>query len=57
MWTFVALNLHQWADSKMQPNKNKMNNHKSNNIAMSYQRRHMGDEEAMADRVLLTGKV
>ena len=56
MWSFIALNLHQVTDSKAQLNRNKVNNRKSNNIVMSYQRRRRGDTEAMADRLLQTAK-
>ena len=37
MWTFIELNGHQFTDSKAQLNKTNVNNHKSNNIARSYQ--------------------
>ena len=48
MWTFIELNLHQLTDSKVQLNQNNVNNHKSNNIAESYQSRDKGDSDAMA---------
>ena len=37
MWTFIALNLHQLTDSKVQLNNTSVNNCKSNNLAGSYQ--------------------
>ena len=50
-WPFIALNLHQVTDSKVQINVNKMNRHRSIKIAGSYQRRHMGDEMANGGKV------
>ena len=49
------LNLHQLTDSKAKLNKNSVNNHNSNNIARSYQKK-TGVREAMLDRLLQTGK-
>ena len=58
MCTFIALNLHQLTDSKVQLNKtNVTNNHKSNNLAGSLPKRHRIDREAMVDRGLQTGKL
>ena len=56
MCIFLALNLQQFTDSKVQLNKKKMNNHKFNDIARSYLRRCMGDGESMIDRLLQTGE-
>ena len=44
------LDLHQLKHFNSQLNKNNVNNHTSDNIARSYQRRHSGDREAMVDR-------
>ena len=52
MWSFTALNLHQSTDSKAQVSENNGNNHKSNDIARSYQRRHSSGREAIAERFL-----
>ena len=37
MWTFIELNLHHLTNSRVQLNKNNVNNHNFNNIARSYQ--------------------
>ena len=46
------LNLHQMTDSKVWQNISKVNYHKSNNLARSYQRRRRGDRKAIVDRLL-----
>ena len=57
MWTFIALDLHQLTDSKVQLNKTNVNNHNSNNLAGLLPKRHGGERGAMMESLLQTGKI
>ena len=55
MRTFIALNLHLLADSKVQLNTIKVHICESTTLGRSYQRRQRDDGKAMANRLLKTG--
>ena len=54
MWILIVPNLAQLRYSQIQVDKTNVNNCKCNNRVIP--KRHRGDREAMADRLLQTGK-